>query len=78
MVIGSGVVYNIRIWIEYCFNKMGLKWEEHTIKDEKFVTDYNILVSDPKLLISTERKPAINIFQLSELMINSAIKKQKI
>ena len=25
MVIGSGVAYNIRIWIEYCFNKMGLK-----------------------------------------------------
>jgi hypothetical protein len=39
MVIGSGVAYNIRIWIEYCFNKLGLNWEEHTIKDEKFVKE---------------------------------------
>ena len=78
MVIGSGVAYNIRIWIEYCFNKMGLKWEEHTIKDEKFVTDYNILVSDPKLLMSTGWEPTKNIFQLAELMMNSAIEKQKI
>ena len=38
MIIGSGVAYNISIWIEYCFSKMGLKWEEHTIKDEKFLT----------------------------------------
>lgn len=78
MVIGSGVAYNIRNWIEYCFNKMGLKWEEHTIKDEKFVTEYNILVSDPKLLMSTGWEPTKNIFQLAELMMNSAIEKQKI
>lgn len=78
MVIGSGVAYNIRIWIEYCFNKMGLNWEEHTIKDEKFVTDYNILVSDPQLLMSTGWEPTKNIFQLAELMMNSAIVKQKI
>jgi GDPmannose 4,6-dehydratase len=78
MVIGSGVAYDIRIWIEYCFNKLGLKWEEHTIKDEKYVTDYNILVSDPKLLMSTGWKPTKNIFQLAELMLNSAIEKQTI
>jgi GDPmannose 4,6-dehydratase len=78
MIIGSGVAYNIRIWIEYCFNKMGLKWEEHTIKDENFVKDYNILVSDPKLLMSTGWEPTKNIFQLGELMMNSAIEKQKI
>lgn len=77
MVIGSGVAYNIRFWIEYCFNKMGLKWQDHTVKDEKFVSDYNVLVSDPKLLISTGWEPTKNIFQLAELMLNSAIEKQK-
>jgi len=78
MVIGSGVAYNIRIWIEYCFNKLGLKWEEHTIKDEKFVTDYNVLVSDPKLLMSTGWEPTKDIFELAELMLKSAIEKQTI
>jgi GDPmannose 4,6-dehydratase len=78
MVIGSGVAYNIRIWIEYCFNKMGLNWEEHTIKDDEFVTDYKVLVSDPKLLMSTGWKPTKNIFQLAEHMMNSEIEKQQI
>ena len=78
MIIGSGVAYDIGMWLEYCFNKMGLKWQEHTIKDEKFVTDYSILISNPKLLMSTGWKPTKDIFQLAELMLNSAIEKQKI
>jgi GDPmannose 4,6-dehydratase len=78
MIIGSGVAYDIRIWLEYCFNKMGLKWEEHTIQDDNFITDYNVLVSDPKLLMSTGWKPTKDIFQLAELMLNSAIEKKKI
>ena len=78
MVIGSGVAYNIGTWIEYCFNKLGLKSEEHTIKDEKFITDYNVLVSDPKLLMSTGWQPTISIFQLADLMLKSAIEKQTI
>lgn len=77
MVIGSGVAYNIRSWIEYCYNKMGLNWEDHTIKDEKFVSDYDVLVSDPKLLISIGWKPTKNIFELADIMLNSAIEKQK-
>jgi GDPmannose 4,6-dehydratase len=78
MIIGSGVAYDIRNWLEYCFNKMGLNWEEHTIQDDNFITDYNVLVSDPKLLMSTGWKPTKDIFQLAELMLNSAIEKQKI
>jgi len=77
MIIGSGVAYEIRIWLEYCFNKMGLKWEEHTIQDKAFETDYNILVSDPKLLMSIGWMPIVNIFELAEIMLTSAIEKQK-
>ncbi len=78
MVIGSGAAYDIRIWIEYCFNKLGLKWEEHTIKDDKFVTDYNLLVSDPKLLMSTGWSPTKNIFQLADLMMKAEIEKHSV
>jgi len=77
MIIGSGVAYDIRLWLEYCFNKMGLKWQEHTIQDEKFITDYKLLVSDPKLLMSIGWKPTKNIFELADIMLNSAIEKQK-
>ncbi len=76
MVIGSGISHNIHIWIDYCFKKMGLKWEDHIIKDENFITDYNILVSDPKLLMSTGWSPTMNIFQLADLMMKSEIEKQ--
>lgn len=77
IIIGSGVAYDIRFWLEYCFNKMGLKWQEHTIQDEKFITDYKLLVSDPKLLMSIGWKPTKNIFELADIMLNSAIEKQK-
>ena len=77
MVIGSGVAHDIRIWLEYCFNKMGLNWQEYIVQDDNFVTDYSVLVSDPKLLLSTGWKPTKDVFQLADLMLNSAIEKQK-
>lgn len=76
MVIGSGKAYTIQTWIEYCFKMVGLKWEEHIIKDENFVTDYSVLVSDPTLLRSIGYEPTKDIFQLADLMLKSAIEKQ--
>ena len=76
IVIGSGIAYSIHTWIEYCFNKLGLNWEDHVLKDENFVTEYSILVSDPKLLRSIDWKPNKNIFQLVNLMLKSASEKQ--
>ena len=76
MIIGSGYAYSILTWIEYCFNKLGLNWEDHVIKDENFLTDYITLVSDPKLLRSIDWKPNKDIFQLADLMLKSAAEKQ--
>lgn len=69
VVIGSGKAFTIKTWIEYCFKKVGLNWEEHVVIDEKFVTDYNILVSDPLLLQSLGYNPSVDIFQLADLML---------
>lgn len=69
VVIGSGKAFTIKTWIEYCFKEVGLNWEEHVVIDEKFVTDYNILVSDPLLLQSLGYKPSGDIFQLADLML---------
>jgi hypothetical protein len=49
--------------------KIGLNWEEHIVIDEKFVADYNILVSDPLLLNSLGYCPSVDIFQLADLML---------
>ncbi len=72
IIIGSGKAYPIQTWIEYCFKMVGLKWEEHVVKDEKFKTDYDVLVSDPSLLRSIGYKPSKDIFQLADIMLSAA------
>ena len=51
---------------------VGLKWEEHVVKDENFIADYNVLVSDPTLLRSIGYIPSKDIFQLADIMLKSA------
>jgi len=75
IVIGSGKAYSIQIWIEYCFERLGLKWEDYVIKDEKFKSDFRVLVSNPELLRSIGFVHSTDIFQLADIMINSAIEK---
>ena len=72
IVIGSGEAFSIQTWIEYCFKMAGLKWEEHVVKDENFIADYNVLVSDPTLLRSIGYIPSKDIFQLADIMLKSA------
>ena len=45
---------------------------------EHIMTQTYPLLKDPKLLMSTGWKPTKDIFQLAELMLNSAIEKKKI
>jgi GDPmannose 4,6-dehydratase len=75
IVIGSGKAFTIKNWIEYCFKKVGLNWEEHVVKDEKYTGDYKVLVSDPTLLNSIGYKPTKDIFQLADMMLKSALDK---
>lgn len=75
IVIGSGEAHSIQTWIEYCFNMLGLKWEEHIVKEESFKSDYNILVSDPTLIRSIGYEPSVNIFQLADIMLKAKINK---
>ena len=75
IVIGSGKAFAIKSWIEYCFKMVGLNWEEHIVKDEKYTSDYKVLVSDPSLLNSIGYKPTKDIFQLADIMLKSALNK---
>jgi len=56
-VIGSGEAHSIREWIEYCFKKVGLKWQDFVIPNKNFIPEYEILVSNPKLIKSIGWKP---------------------
>ena len=51
-VVGSGVSYSIGEWIESCFSIAELEWKNHVILIDKFVPEYQNLVSSPGLIRS--------------------------
>ena len=72
-VIGSGKAYSIKDWVEYCFNKIDKKWREHVISKNNFATEYDVLVSNPKLIKSLGGEPKVNFHQLADVMMSDNI-----
>jgi len=68
-VIGSGEAYRVKDWVKYCFNKVGLNWEEFISIKPGFIPEYTTLVSNPKLIKRLGWEPKINIYQLADLMM---------
>jgi hypothetical protein len=63
------------MWIEYCFNKLGLNWVNHIKIDSKFVSEYKILVSDPHKLKSIGWRSIKDICQVADSMIEFPLEK---
>ena len=72
-VIGSGASYSIREWIESCFSIVELEWEDHVILLDKFVPEYQNLVSSPDLIRSIGWDPQISFENLAQRMMNPDI-----
>ncbi len=70
-VIGSGNAFSIKDWTEYCFKKINKDWQDYTLIKEDYTPEYNILVSDPKLIMSTGWKPGIDFYSLADLMLEN-------
>ncbi len=70
-VIGSGVAYSIKDWIEKCFQYVGLNWEKYVVCQPDFVAEYPCLVSNPQTLYSLGWKPLIDLPTLVEIMMSS-------
>jgi GDPmannose 4,6-dehydratase len=68
-VIGSGKAYSIEEWIEYCFNKINKKWQDHVIFKTNYQPDYKILTCNPRLIKSLGWKPNVSFYQLADLMM---------
>ena len=77
-VIGSGIAYSIKDWVNYCFEKYSLNWKDHIIIDENYKTDYEILVSNPKKIKLLGWKPQTNIFELADIMLQSEFNKTRL
>lgn len=68
-VIGSGVAYSIREWLNICFQIGGLEWENKVKYNKNNISD-KILVSDPKTINQLGWQINTNIEQLAEMMMN--------
>jgi GDPmannose 4,6-dehydratase len=69
-VIGSGKAYRILDWLSYCFESVGLNWEEAVVLEENYISPYQILVSDPKLITDLGWRPMTSMYQLADMMLN--------
>lgn len=72
-VIGTGKAYSIKAWAEKCFSKAGLLWTDFVDIKSDFTPEYEVLVSDPKLMMSLGWKPEVEMDELVELMMLTKI-----
>lgn len=68
-VIGSGEAYSIKKWLEICFSKINKNWQDYVVINPVKRPEYQILVSDPRLIHSLGWKPKVNISGLAEMMM---------
>lgn len=74
-VIGSGIAYTIRDWVNYCFEKYSLNWKDFIVVDKNYQSSYEILISEPKKIKQLGWEPRTNINELADLMLDSELKK---
>lgn len=75
-IIGSGKAYSIEEWLDLCFRYFGLAWQEHTVIQEGFKSEYDMLVSNPQRIYSLGWEPKISISELAAMMIKTELDKK--
>ena len=68
-VIGSGKAHSIKEWLEYCFGKFNMNWQDYVDAKPDFKSEYEILVSDPSLIKMLGWQPQVDFHGLANLMI---------
>lgn len=68
-VIGSGVGYSIKQWIQICFDIINKDWEKYICVDKEYVPDFMKLVSNPATLYSLGWEPKYSIRDLAKKMM---------
>jgi len=69
-IIGSGKAYGIKDWVECCFRKRNLDWKDYVIVKREFTAEYDVLVSNPKLIKSLGWEQKVSFHQLADLMMD--------
>lgn len=68
-VIGSGVAYSIKDWLEHCFGLIGKDWHDYVRLRGGFTPEYKRLISNPKTLNSLGWFPKVQLAELAAMMM---------
>jgi GDPmannose 4,6-dehydratase len=69
-VIGSGIGYSIKEFVEVAFSEVGKDWNDYVSVQTNFTPEYNILVSNPSLIFSLGWHPRTSMQELACMMIH--------
>ncbi len=67
-VIGSGKAYSIKSWLEACCANFRINWQEIVKITETIIPEYDVLVSNPGLLLSLGWTQTVEIEELAKMM----------
>lgn len=76
VVIGSGQAYAIKDWIACCFNIIGKDWKQYISSNDAYISEYKILVSNPKLIKSMGWNPKTDFQELANIMTTKFLDKK--
>jgi GDPmannose 4,6-dehydratase len=70
-VIGCGKAYSLKEWVKYCFKIIGRNWEDYIEAKPGYKAEYEILVSNPKLINNLGWKPEVDFYKLAAIMMEN-------
>jgi GDPmannose 4,6-dehydratase len=68
-VIGSGEGHSVQEWLEQCFSRVGLGWQDHVKIKEGFQVEYKTLLSLPMRIMSLGWSPKVRFSMLADMMM---------
>lgn len=74
-VIGTGLGYTVKEWVQACYSHVGLDWRAYVDKDASFRNTCPRLVSSPKRLHELGWRPLVSFAQLASMMMDDAVRR---
>ena len=72
-IIGTGIAFSIEDWLAYCFGKINKNWSDYCFINNKYVKQYDVLISNPEIINKLGWYPSTNFYQLADLMLNNQL-----